>query len=360
MTNRIDEWAVDDQSSPENQGTEFTYSVNEGNSTKASGYKERKKAKQSHVATFVRHFAAAFLILTIILVPTRVMFASVSTIDIFSGEENLMKEMPALVDEESVFFDAFKDSQRVNVLLMGANHGMTDTMILASYDMKAQHVDLISIPRDTYYPRDGYDSPAARKINAIYNSEKAIGSAKAVSDLLQGMPIHYYAMIDYDGVSNIVDSMGGVPMDIPFHMVYNDPYDDPPLHIDLPEGSMVLDGSHAIQFLRFRHGYPDGDIGRVKAQQQFMKSAFRQALGLNLPTVASTVLNNVDSDITLGMSTKLAAKAVGLDREEISTYLLPGEARTENGASYWFSDEDAIIQMLTEIYSLQPETELEN
>ena len=97
-----------------------------------------------------------------------------------------------------------------------------------------------------------------------------------MSDLLLGMPIHYYAMVDYDGVSTIVDSMGGIPMDIPFRMRYNDPYDKPPLHIDIPEGQQILDGEHAVQFLRYRHGYPEGDIGRVKAQQAFMKAAFKQ------------------------------------------------------------------------------------
>ncbi len=343
------------KSNPQDNGTAGTHCPeNPGSVNASAGIKERKKAKQSHIATFMRHFTAAFLIMTIILVPTRVMFASVSNIDIFSGEENLMKSMPTLVDEESIFFQAFKDAKRVNVLLMGSNHGMTDTMILVSYDMKAQHVDLISIPRDTYYPRAGHDSPAAKKINAIYNSDKALGSAKAVSEILYGMPIHYYAMIDYEGVANIVDSMGGVPMDIPFHMVYNDPYDKPPLRIDLAEGYQVLDGEHAIQFLRFRHGYPDGDIGRVKAQQKFMKSAFAQALGLQLPTVAKTVLENVDSDITLGMATKLATKAVGIDRESITTYLLPGEAETVDGASYWFADDEAIGGILTEIYSIEP------
>ncbi len=319
--------------------------------------RERKRTKHSDARTFVRHFIAAFLILTIILVPSRVMFASVSNIDIFSGEENLMKEMPTLVEQNSIFFEAFKDKQRVNVLLMGTNHGMTDTIIVASYDMKAQHVDLISIPRDTYYPRPGHDSPAAKKINAIYSSDKMIGSASAVSEVLLGMPIHYYAMIDYDGVSNIVDAMGGIPMEIGFHMEYNDPYDKPPLHIDIPEGYQVLDGEHAIQFLRYRHGYPEGDIGRVKAQQQFMKSAFKQMLSLQLPNIAATITQNVDSDITLGMVTKLATKAVGLESDSITTYLLPGAADTANGASYWFADTVGTEAMITEIYSIEPDDE---
>jgi len=315
--------------------------------------KNPNKGHGKDAMTFIRHFAVAFVVLTLILVPTRFMFASVAQMEVFSGEENLMKEMPTLVDENSVFFEASKDQQRVNVLLVGANQGMTDTLILASYNMKNQHVDLISIPRDTYYPRPGHDSPAAKKINAIYNSGKMLGTATAVSELLLGIPIHYYAKVDYQGVGTIVDAMGGVPMTIPFHMTYNDPYDDPPLVIDLPEGYQVLDGEHAIQFLRYRHGYPEGDIGRVRAQQEFMKSAFKQMLSLNLPNIAVTVIRNVDSDITLGMATKLATKAIGLTGDNITAYMLPGVADTIDGASYWIADTTQTEAMLTEILSVQ-------
>ncbi len=304
---------------------------------------------------FLKYFVTAFLLLTLLFIPTRLLFQNVSEIQIFGGEENLMEEMPALVDENSPFFEAFRDSRRVNVLLVGSNKKMTDTLMLVSYDLKAQHVDIISVPRDTYYPRPGYRDAASKKINAIYHSDGILGTATAVSDLLLGMPIHYYAMIDYDGVANIVDSMGGVPMDIPFHMKYRDPYDKPPLVIDIPEGEQILDGEHAVQFLRYRHGYPEGDIGRIKAQQEFMKSAFRQMLSLKLATVTATIIENVDSDISVGVATKIATKAVGLKGEAISTYMLPGVPQNAEGASFWFADTGDTAEIINEIYSIQPD-----
>jgi LCP family protein required for cell wall assembly len=275
-----------------------------------------------------------------------------------------MKDMPSPVDKNSPFFEAFKDTNRVNILLMGVNDGMTDTIMLGSYDLDTQHVDVISIPRDTYYPRKGADSPAEKKINCIYSVHKAVGTAEAVSDILQGMPINYYVVVDYKAVKKIVDSMGGVPMNITFHMHYNDPYDTPPLKIDIPEGYQVLDGDKAVEFLRFRHSnsgsgypsYPEGDIGRIKAQQEFVKSAFRQALGFSLPKVVKTTLNNVDSDLPLGMATKLAAKAIGLKGEDMQTIMIPGESGTKDGLSYWFPDEEGVKEMLTQIYNVQPES----
>lgn len=310
--------------------------------------------------TFFKTFIIGFLIFTVVLVPIQWGLSAVGGIRVFSGTESLTKDMPYLVDKNSPFFKAFKDKNRVNVLLLGVNDGMTDTLMLGSYDLDAQKVDIISIPRDTYYPRDAR-SPAAKKINAIYHNDKAVGTAMAVSDVLMGMPINYYVVVEYDGVRKIVDSMGGVPMDITFHMHYNDPYDTPPLKIDIPKGYKVLDGDKAVEFLRFRKGsngykgYPEGDIGRVKAQQEFVKSAFRQAIGFSLPKVTTTVLNNVDSDLPLGMATKIATKALGLKGEDMQTYTLPGESGTKNGASYWFADEAAVEEMLMQIYNTKTE-----
>ena len=178
-----------------------------------------------------------------------------------------------------------------------------------------------------------------------------------------GIPINYYAVISYDGIGNIVDAIGGVPMDITFHMHYEDPTDDPPLYIDFPKGHVVLTSKNVQEFLRFRkgspgyEGYPEGDIGRVKAQQEFMKSAFRESLGFGLPKVAKTVLENVDSDLDLAMALKITAKATGLTKDDIETYLTPGEAGTKNGASYWWPDKDGIKKMLEQIYSVGDKTD---
>lgn len=312
---------------------------------------------------FIKTFVTGFLIFTILLVPIQWGLSLVGSIRVFSGSENLMDDMPYLVDQNSPFFDAFKDKNRVNILMIGVNDGMTDTLMLGSYDLDAQHVDVISIPRDTYYDHEGADSAAEKKINSIYSVDKAVGTATAVSETLMGMPINYYVVVDYAVVRKVVDSMGGVPMNITFHMHYNDPYDDPPLKIDIPEGYQVLDGDTAVEFLRFRKGsggyagYPEGDIGRIKAQQEFVKSAFRQALGFSLPKVAKTTLDNVDSDLPLGMATKLAANAVGLDGEDMQTVMIPGKSGTKDGLSYWFPDEEAIEELLTQIYNIEPETE---
>lgn len=301
--------------------------------------------------TFLKFFGIAFLAFTVALIPIQFALGKLGSVRIFSGEESLAEEMDYIVDKSGPYQELYEQSNRVNILILGDNDGLTDTIMLCSYDMTNQQLDVISVPRDTYYPREGYKGAAYKKINSVYGGEGAVGTAKAVSDMLMNIPINYYAVIEFSDVKKIVDKVGGVPMNIPFHMVYDDPYDKPPLHINIPEGEQVLDGEKAVQFLRFRKGYPQQDIGRIHAQQEFIKSAVKQALKANLVSVVKTGLEEVDSDITLGMATKISTKALGLDTENMNTYMLPGESKTVNGASYWFGNSTETGEMIEEIYA---------
>ncbi len=318
---------------------------------------KEKIKKESATRDFIKYFTAAFLVMMLLFTPMRFLFRSVGNVQLFEPEENLMDSLNYIVGEDSPFFEAFQDKERVNVLLLGVNDNLTDTIMVASFDMKAGHVDVISIPRDTFYHRTGYDGAAEKKINAAYRGS-AVNTAKAVSDILMGMPLHYYAVVEYEGVKNIVDAIGGVPMNIEFNMKYSDPTDKPPLYINIPKGEQVLDGEHAMQFLRYRKGYVEGDLGRVKAQQEFVKSAFKQLLKSNLLKTTETIFDNIESDITLDMMVKLAAKAVSLDGDDIETYLIPNSP-DPNPPYYVYPKSEEIGEMLTQIYSIEPETEEE-
>ncbi len=318
--------------------------------------KHKSSQKKTPLKGFLQTFFVAFIVFAFCCTSVLMVVDSMSNIKLLDKSEEeqpeLEEQLAVLVDRDSPFFQAFKDSKRVNMLLMGVNGGMTDTIMLVSFDRETSSLDVISIPRDTYYERAGYVGAAERKLNAAYRGNP-VNTAYAVSDILLGMPINYYAVIEYDGVKAIVDSMGGVPMDIPFHMVYNDPYDTPPLRINIPAGPQVLDGEHAVQFLRYRKGYTEGDIGRVKAQQEFVKSAVKQSLSFQLPKVAKTVFNNVDSNITLGTAISLATKAVGMSAENMNTYLMPHTLQDE-APWYVYPDSTGIAEMLNTIYSIKP------
>jgi LCP family protein required for cell wall assembly len=259
-------------------------------------------------------------------------------------EEN----MAVLIPGEGIFAQEYRTSKRVNVLLLGTtDEGLADTIMLASFDPVSKRADIISLPRDTYYYRSGYGA-SYLKLNAVFH-DGPVAMAEAVHDILVGIPINYYAVVDYKGVENIVDSMDGVPMYVPMDMYYSSPPQN--LLINLKEGEQVLDGAHAVQFLRFRKGYTNGDLGRVEAQQQFMKNAAAQALGFDLPKVATAVQENVDSDITLRAILYLAKKAKGMDPGNVTTVMLPGGGARIQGLSFYQAvDAYQIDQLMRTIY----------
>ena len=154
-----------------------------------------------------------------------------------------------------------------------------------------------------------------------------------------------------------MDAIGGVEVDVPFHMRYTDPYADPPLDINIEPGEQLIKGDRAMEFLRFRKtnyagysGYSNGDIGRVEAQQGFVKAAIKKALSFKLPLVVKEVYPYVDTDFTLTEATSLAVGSIGLSAENVNFHTLPGTAQTRNGISFYILDYLATKDL---IYSIQ-------
>ncbi len=309
---------------------------------------------------FIKYFLISFLIFTVVFTPAVFLYDRYigDNVGESSEEKKEDEELHAglFVPASSPIFDMYAGQKRVNILLVGIAQELTDTIMIASYDMETKYVDLISVPRDTYYYREGYHG-GSLKINAVYRTQGLDAMGKAISETLHGMPINYYALIDYEGVADIVDSMGGVPMDVKGPrgkgLHYKDPFDEPPLVINIPEGYQILDGEHAVQYLRYRHGYIEGDLGRIKAQQAFAKAALKQAIGLRLPVVAATVIQNVETNISLGDAAKMAASALGMTTEGLNTVQMPAKPDTINGLSFVVPDDDKIDKMINDIYEVR-------
>lgn len=282
-----------------------------------------------------------------------------------NDEDSMKEEKP-----KDPLQEAIAKSKRVNFILMGMEGARSDTLIFASYDPKDKKVDMISIPRDTYYHTKGYDGAELRKINAVYGRSKTEGVKKAVGEVLGQVPVHHYIMVDYKGVAKIVDSIGGVEVNVPFHMDYYDPHDKPPLRIDIPKGKQVLKGEQAVKYLRYRHntdktvGYPDGDLGRIRAQQEFLKSAIKKSLSLKLINVVNTAFDYVKTDVKLTDALGYATGLIGFDMDNMSMTTLPGaeekRAYGNQRLSYFIHDPVKIRDLMMDIYNVEEEVTEEN
>lgn len=234
--------------------------------------------------------------------------------------------------------------KRINVLVLGLENTRSDTIMVVSYDAKNKTGDVISIPRDTYVDRDGFVNSGNNKINSVYTVKGIEGLSEIILHIT-GLKIDKYVTIEYDGVRAAVDVIGGVEVDVPFHMRYTDPYADPPLDINIEPGKQIIKGDRAMEFLRFRKtnyagysGYTDGDIGRIEAQQGFVKAAIKKALTFRLPAVVKEVYPHVDTDFSLAEVTSLAVGSIGLSAENINFHTLPGYPQTRNSLSFYMVD----------------------
>lgn len=269
------------------------------------------------------------------------------------GNEEIREE-----EEMDELLKLVKKSNRVNFILLGLEGPRSDMMMFVSFDPESKDLDAISIPRDTYLVREGYNAADQKKINAAYGAHGATGVKSVVSSLLFDVPVDYYVTVTYKGVSSIVDSIGGVPVHIPKKMEYDDPYSNPPLHIYFPAGDRVLTGSESIDFLRYRQpnkgsGALDrnGDLGRIEAQQEFMKSALDRVLGPKLPNAVASAFRHVKTDVDLDDAMKLAKDAIGLKMDSIEITKIPGEAEYRYGGSYYFHNPRQTKDLLIDIYS---------
>ncbi|HCX61592.1 LCP family protein [Sedimentibacter sp.] len=309
---------------------------------------------------FFKIFFASVIFLTVVLSVTALGYIVFVDKDMVIGKIQI-KETNKTINTSSIYesstFDysttvgtLAKNSKRFNVLVVGLENTRTDTIILASYDTESKDADLISVPRDTYYPRNIDDEAEFKKINAVY-SQEGIESLTASVQKLLGIPVDKYVIIDYEAVISCVDKLGGVEVDVPFHMVYSDPYDKPPLYIDIPEGRQLLDGEQSLKFLRYRKGYSNQDLGRIEAQQQFIKSAAKKALGFELPSLIREAYSYIDTNLNVTDLISLAGSLMGFSTDNISMNTLPGKEAPLEGLSFYLPDNEDIAEMVLDMYS---------
>lgn len=245
--------------------------------------------------------------------------------------------------------------KRVNVLVIGVAKGLADTMMLASFNPADKDVQIYSIPRDTYYERKGSNGTAQHKINASYGKGKAAGVVKSVEGLT-GAPVHYYVQIDYNAVESIVNAVGGIEVVVPQNMNYDDPADD--LHIHFDKGQVIQDGDDIVRILRYRKnnkggGYAEGDLGRIKMQQEVVKLGIEKIvkgnLVLNFMKLQGPIQDNVETNMSPKQMMFYITKASSVKAENINLQTLPGTTKNINGLSFFVVNKEKMQDMLEDL-----------
>jgi LCP family protein required for cell wall assembly len=225
----------------------------------------------------------------------------------------------------------------------------TDVLMALTLDTNAGTLNLLSIPRDSMV-RAASTSTGVRKINAAYGTKGGIETTKTAVANILGYYANRYCIVNLDSFVELIDAVGGVWYDVSRDMNYDDPTQD--LHIHLKKGYQLLDGKKAIQLVRFRKGYSDADIGRIRTTQGFLRALFSTLTQpkniTKFQSYANLLINGTNTDLTTNELVWLASKAASINADSIQMFTAPGYSKMAYGASYYVLKESELLEIVNE------------
>jgi len=242
---------------------------------------------------------------------------------------------------------------RVNILIVGCdeieNYGRADTIVFLSISPKTKDILILSIPRDSRVeiPERGMD-----KINHAY----AFGGVKLISKTVSSfldLPIHFYAVADFNGFVYIIDELGGVEIDVEKEMHYVDKAGG--VEINLHPGKQILNGEKALQYIRFRYDKL-GDLGRIKRQQKLALAVIKKMINfdsmIKIPQISEGMKDYIETNIEARDTVALANLFRGVNQEKFKVETVQGEPVYIEGISYLEPDVEEVRQRVKSlIYS---------
>ena len=222
------------------------------------------------------------------------------TVDIFTHEEKV-KTASSESSKKDLSVDPF------TILLIGyapepGGGGLTDTIILASVNPSTMQVTMVSIPRDSYVPISCYGG-ARSKINDAGAASKAC-LMETVGDLLD-VEVDFYMEVNFDGLVDIVDALGGIYIDSPVEFVGQSPSSNRGEYsVWVPAGPYIANGEQALAFARERHAMPGGDYDRQIHQQEVIKEIAKGMIELRDVNKALDIMEAAGENFSTNLSLK--------------------------------------------------------
>jgi polyisoprenyl-teichoic acid--peptidoglycan teichoic acid transferase len=263
---------------------------------------------------------------------------------------------------------------RVNVLLLGIDKRegevgpfRTDTMILATLDPKTKTGGMLSIPRDLYVPipMPGIGLNRINTANFFGDMYKYPGGgpalAKKAVEYNLGVAVHFYVLIDFNGFRKIVDTLGGIDVDVPA------PIDDKEYptenygikSIHIPAGHLHMDGELALEYARSRHTTSDFD--RSRRQMQIIMAIRDKALKIDalskLPLLIMQLRDSIETDLTPQEIIALAPIAAQVRADNLKSLSIDQtmtyEITLNNGADVLWPERSKIAGVVKEMFPPQ-------
>jgi polyisoprenyl-teichoic acid--peptidoglycan teichoic acid transferase len=252
-------------------------------------------------------------------------------------------------------YKILSSDSRTNILILGKGgkgHDapeLTDTILVASISHTSPHISLLSLPRDIWI------NDLSDKINSVYskgNEEKpgtGIVLARATTSAIIGKDIHYGIVIDFEGFTRAIDTIGGIDVDVPYDFtdtqfpiagLENDECNGDTTFacryetITFTKGTTRMDGITALKFSRSRHAQGDAgtDFARASRQQLIIDAIIRRGFSKEIITnidvirkLVDIVKESVETDIDSAAGAIIARRVYDSRNSEIVNLVLPEE-----------------------------------
>jgi len=283
---------------------------------------------------------------------------------------------PAKLASEFPPVPVIADDTGINVLLLGIDRRggtgwgyRTDTIIIARVDPINNTAAMLSIPRDLQLPIPGNGEDRVNTANVYgYKYNYPGGGPALLKRTIEanfGIPIDYYVLVDFDGFTKVIDTLGGIDINVP-HTLHDtmfpdpkpgDPYAYKTVHFDA--GWQHMNGKRALTYARSRMSTSDFD--RASRQQQILRAILEKALNLGvlnlaakLPSLLATTGNMTRTDMTVDEMIQLAQLAPNLDLANIKSTVVQKPMvygyRRADGAAVQLPKWDLIRPVVDELF----------
>lgn len=241
---------------------------------------------------------------------------------------------PALASENILIMGT---DTRGGLLGLNMTGTRSDTMLLAHIESDREHVQIISLPRDTWVSIDGNGKG---KLNWAFSFG---GAPLAVDTIQQLLDIHidHVVLIDFNGVAQLTKVLGGITVDNP--STFTNGRDASKYIFTYKKGKVKLNEKNALGFVRERHAFAGGDGDRVIHQQLFAKGLIARVLALDVLTNPAKLLElsqtvakivNVDPGLSSQWIMNTAWELRNFKLDNLKTFTLPLSGTGHEGQHY--------------------------
>lgn len=242
-------------------------------------------------------------------------------------------------------------TDNISILIIGVDESdkrsnlgsyRSDALILATLNKDDHSVKLLSIPRDSYVyipERNRND-----KINHAYAYGQTKATIETVEHLLE-IPVDYYVKLNFEAFIDVVDSLGGITVNVPYEVWEQDSRDVAGA-IHLLPGMQELNGEEALALARTRK--KDSDIERGKRQQEIIKAIVNKAVSLGSVLKYGDVIEAVGSNMKTNMTFKEMQSLItyGLNGKlDMESLTLSGSDGYLDGIYYYMLDETSLEEI---------------